>query len=248
MHSRRHYILTLLLPLLLTACGKKEFILQKLKFDELQLEDHKTHKTWVTKDPAVIAELKKKVYFIEDDKCRSSVPGYAILTRVNNKLADRFFYCYDGQTNIDELKDQMVEAAEHTERFTSKEEWLQRFTQLSGSTKSSIEVSVPDSATISGNGHVAVIITDSSTQDFTHHGHELTRLLAQHLSIPEQDIQVVGYSKAKDGSLVYSMDMRWDSTTTTPLEQVSKAISVFAPRHKITPFEKDDYKIVYRTW
>lgn len=248
MPTRQHLLLALSVLTLLTACGKKEFILKDRSFDELQLEDHSTHKVWITKDPAVIAELKEQVYFIDDNKCRSSVPDYAIITRINNKMADRFFYCYDRQTNIDELKAKMTEAAERTERFASKEEWLQKIAHLWKDRRSSVEVAVPDSATITGTGHIGVIITDSSTDDFTHYGHELTKLLAEHLSVREQDIKVVGYSKAKDGSLVYSLDMRCDSNVGTQLDEMSKAISGFAPRNKITPFEKDDYKIVYRTW
>jgi hypothetical protein len=234
---------------LLTSCGQREHILMDKDFDELRLSEHGATETiWLTTDTKIINQLKDEVYFIDNEACHGTTPDNAIQFLKDGSIVETYGYCYDYQTNLDNLKDKLHKTTEHELDFPSKQDWQLKLKQLNTDRKVKVDYTTPDSIDIYGFGILNINITDPTKEEQEKHTVKLFNAIKNLYELYDNQFSLRAWKFSPDGTIDYTIAIRCDKNWSDAFDTTKLNSNDLTSRFEIYSFKADKYKIIYRDW
>lgn len=179
----------------------KQYALLDIDFDKMSTyESHKRGRAWreshddivaVCTDKELILELKKQVFFIDNETCNDKNATKAIHIFKNNIIIGNYYYCDSNQSNLLNFKDNFHLTKLYNETFNSKKELLEKYNKLKMEGSCLGIETIPPSQYLIGDGCLRIdLLNKENPKDTTNYIKNFTKELKNLLKIDESDISV----------------------------------------------------------
>lgn len=124
-------------------------------------------KEFVCKDPVIIEELKRDVYFIDKENCTDKKSNILTLIYKHDELISIQPYCDSSQSNISNFKHKFKETKLHTESFPSKKELVERYKKLKQEGLCTSFETFPEEEYLVGDGQLTIRLSKNESLNDT---------------------------------------------------------------------------------